>query len=114
MVERNYVNRYITPVGTGGADFLNMLTGNLVVGDSNVVLSRTEAGVLDLAIQSPDQVVLYEKYENIWWDGLPSKVALANLQVCVSRLREKLKIVGLEKCFTNHNDVGYEWNINER
>jgi len=114
MHEKEHLAVPTIPIGENGEGNLNLYNGDLVFENKEVSLSQTEAGVLALVVSDEDPHTSYEKINNMFWADWPTEECQTALWVTVSRLRSKLKKVGLEKCFVTLSHVGYGWDIDKR
>ncbi|MBO5137224.1 MAG: response regulator transcription factor [Spirochaetaceae bacterium] len=85
---------------------LNSKTSELCAGDTKIALSLKEYKIMDMLIQNPEQILSKERIlEKIW--GGDSDAEYNNLEVFISFLRKKMRILGTNSEIKTSRGIGY-------
>lgn len=78
-------------------------------GEQEVELSVRESQLLEYLLRHPDQVLSRDRIEqSLWeWDNIPDSNAVSTL---IRRLRQKLKVLGVDKSIETVYGLGYRIN----
>ena len=105
----------ILPIGDNEIGYLNVLTGDLVVGEREVNCTREGTKILALLIENLGSIVEHgEIIEKLWSEFEDSPRIDNRLWVNVSRVRADLNKVGLGDCLITVIDVGYKLDLEEK
>jgi len=98
------------PVSTGNIYF-SLTMGNLVIGDRNIKLSRTEGLIIYELIKNAGHVVTYNQLAEVIW-GSTNSEAINSIRVYICSLRDKVELNPHKpQIVLNQAGVGYYLNV---
>lgn len=108
VLRRTYSYTDDTPVNllTAKGANLNLSTGILSVGETNVSLTKNELRILSVLLESKNNIISRENIMKALWDS-ESFIDDNTLTVNINRLRAKLRDAGLDDFISTKKGLGY-------
>ena len=108
---RRQDNRYKESPISAGNIYFSPTMGNLVVGDKNIKLSRTEGLIIYELIKNAGHIVTYDRIAEVIW-GSTNSEAINSIRVYICSLRDKIELDSHKpQIVLNQAGVGYFLNV---